>query len=141
MIELVALLRSSISATAVRYVLVGVANTCVSLGVIYAAMYFLSFGDTRANALGYLVGVTVSFVLNRNWTFGHAGAIVPALTRFIGVLLAAYFVNLATVVLLIDAFGVNRYVAQAAGVVPYTTVGYLGSRYIAFRGQSNAASP
>ena len=136
----VALLRSSIPGTAIRYVVVGVANTCVGLGVIYAAMYFLHFSDARANALGYLVGVMVSFFLNRNWTFGHTGAVLPALTRFVSVLLLAYLANLATVLLLIDTFGVNRYIAQAAGVLPYTTVGYLGSRYVAFRRPGNGAS-
>jgi len=130
--RIVGLLRSLIPETAVRYVLVGVANTFVGLSVIYAAMYFLHVSDGLANSLGYLVGVIVSFVLNRNWTFGHTGSIAPALVRFVGVLVVAYFANLATVLVLIDALGVNRYVAQAAGVLPYTAVGYFGSRYFAF---------
>ena len=58
--RIVGLLRSLIPETAVRYVLVGVANTIVGLSVIYAAMYFLHFSDALANSVGYLVGVIVS---------------------------------------------------------------------------------
>jgi putative flippase GtrA len=135
-VKVLARLRSSVPETAIRYVIVGVANTCVGLGVIYASMYFLRFSDTLANGVGYVVGVMVSFVLNRNWTFEHAGPVAPALVRFVGVLLVAYFANLATVLVLIEALGINRYLAQAAGVAPYTTVGYLGSRHFAFHNRT-----
>lgn len=119
--------------SAVRYLLVGVANTIVGLGVIYAVMYFLRFSDATANALGYCVGVGVSFFLNRTWTFRHTGSIAPALARFVGVLLVAYLANLVMVLVLINVIGINRYVAQALGVLPYTAIGYLGSRFVAFR--------
>ncbi len=138
--RLFGLLRSLIPETAVRYVLVGVANTIVGLSVIYAAMYFLHFSDALANSMGYLVGVIVSFVLNRNWTFAHSGSIAPALAKFIGVLVVAYFANLATVLALIDVLGFNRYVAQAIGVLPYTALGYFGSRYFAFRSRMQDSS-
>jgi putative flippase GtrA len=138
--RIVGLVRSLIPETAVRYVLVGVANTFVGLGVIYAAMYFLHFSDALANSMGYLVGVIISFFLNRNWTFAHTGSIAPALARFIGVLLVAYFANLATVLALIDIWGFNPYVAQAVGVLPYTALGYFGSRYFAFHGRIQDSS-
>lgn len=130
-----------IPGSAVRYALVGLVNTMVGLGVIYFAMYFLEFSDVRANALGYLVGVIVSFLLNRQWTFRDTGPIGPALARFLAVLLVAYCANLGSVLALVELAAVNRYLAQAAGVLPYVVVGYLGSRYFAFRAPEDSRVP
>jgi putative flippase GtrA len=118
--------------TLVRYLLVGCVNTSVGLGIIYFCMYVLGMNNTPANLLGYAVGLLVSFMLNRSWTFAHAGAYAPALLRFLAVLCVAYLANLLAVLVLADRMGVNRFVAQAAGTVPYTVVGYLGSRWFAF---------
>ena len=117
----------------VRYLIVGCINTVVGLGVIYFCMGILGLNDVRSNLIGYTVGVLVSFALNRGWTFAHGGAMLPAFAKFLAVLAVAYIVNLATVVVLADEAGVNRFLAQAAGVPPYTLVGYFGSRFFAFR--------
>ncbi len=55
--------------TAIRFILVGVINTLAGLSVIYAAMYFFDFGIKSANMIGYLVGLIISFTLNKKWTF------------------------------------------------------------------------
>lgn len=116
----------------VRYLVVGAANTIVGLLVIYASLYALGLGNVSANALGYAVGISLGFVLNRNWTFRHRGSQLAALARFLLVLGIAYGVNLAVVLFAAEQLHLNRYVAQAMGIVPYTLIGYLGSRYFAF---------
>ena len=47
-----------------KFLGVGVANTLVALLVIYAAKWYLGLGDVAANALGYSVGLFISFTLN-----------------------------------------------------------------------------
>jgi putative flippase GtrA len=116
-----------------RYLAVGVVNTIVGLGLVYAAIYFLAMGNASANLLGYAAGVLLSFVLNRNWTFEHDGPTSSAFARFIAVTGVAYLANLLTVLVLADGLGVNRYLAQAAGIPPYTIIGYLGARRFAFK--------
>jgi len=116
----------------IRFVLVGVANTVCGLGIIYAAKYFGHVDDVPANVLGYAVGVVLSFTLNKRWTFRHRGPAAQAFARFVIVMGTAYVLNLLTVLAALK-LGVNGYVAQAIGVVPYTAFGYLASRNIAFR--------
>jgi putative flippase GtrA len=116
-----------------RFLSVGVANTVVGLLVIYAAKWFLHFGDVAANVLGYSIGLMLSFALNSRWTFSYNGPRLPALARFIFVTPAAYGVNLATVLAAIHWFGLNSYVAQALGIVPYTVTSFLASKYFVFR--------
>jgi putative flippase GtrA len=115
-----------------RFGLVGVLNTVVGLAIIFAAKAFLGLGDLAANLLGYGLGLVCSFVLNRSWTFRHEGRAFAALLRFGIAFAVAYGLNLFTVFGLRDAMGVNSYVAQAGGVIPYTISFYLLSAYYVF---------
>ena len=116
-----------------KFFIVGIANTLIGLLAIYLCKWLLGFSDALANISGYIIGLTVSFLLNREWTFRHAGAMLPALVRFLVIFALAYLLNLATVLTAIHSFGVNAYLAQAIGIAPYTAIFYLGSRYFAFR--------
>lgn len=115
-----------------RFFSVGVANTFVGLSFIYAAKWLFHIGDVAANLLGYSVGLLLSFALNSRWTFAYRGPHLPALGKFLLVTLVAYSTNLLTVLVAIEYFGLNAYVAQASGVVPYTLISYLASKYLVF---------
>ena len=117
--------------TILRFLLVGVGNTLVGLGLIFGAKGILGVGDVAANAFGYSVGVAISFTLNRAWTFQHGGSVSKSFKLFLLVQAIAYLANLLCVMLLIDS-SVNAYLAQALGIAPYTMVSYLGSRYLVF---------
>lgn len=116
-----------------RFLSVGVANTLVALLVIYAAKWFAGLGDVVANALGYGVGLFISFTLNRRWTFAHDGPQLPALVKFLLVSLVAYGMNLLTVMVAIHGLGLNDYLAQALGIPPYTLTSFFASKYLVFR--------
>jgi len=116
-----------------RFVLVGALNALAALSIIYGAKYFFQSGDVSANAMGYGVGVCVSYFLNSRWTFGYRGAVLPAMLKFVGAAALAYAANLMSVVALIDLFEVNGYVAQAIGMPVYTVVAFLASKYMVFR--------
>jgi glycosyltransferase involved in cell wall biosynthesis len=85
-----------------------------------------------ANAFGYTVGILLGFLLNKRWTFRSEGRMVPSFLRYLFVLAVAYAANLATVILIGEHFNINPYLDQALGIVPYTAIGFLGSRYFAF---------
>jgi putative flippase GtrA len=123
-----------------RFLVVGVLNTAVGLSVIFAAKALLGWNDFAANATGYAVGLATSFLLNRAWTFGDRGRISPALIRFLAAFALAYLANLATVFALRDLAAVDSYVAQAAGVVPYTILFFVASRAFVFLEQRPAKS-
>jgi putative flippase GtrA len=115
-----------------KFLCVGLLNTLVGLSVIYAAKWFLRMDDISANALGYAIGITVSFTLNSRWTFNHDGPQWPALIKFVLVSLVAYGMNLLTVMVSIHYLGLNDYLAQALGTPPYTLTSYFASKYLVF---------
>jgi hypothetical protein len=41
--------------------------------------------------------------------------------------------NLVTVLVSINNLGMNSYFSQSLGIIPYTFIGYLGSRFFAFK--------
>jgi putative flippase GtrA len=78
-----------VDATTLRFAAVGVANTLIGLISIDLCLSALKLGNVAANGLGYAVGIIVSFFLNKHWTFSHAGRLIPAFGRFLGVTSAA----------------------------------------------------
>ena len=115
-----------------RFLLVGVVNTLAGLSAIFGAKILAGFDDSTANATGYAVGLMVSFILNKRWTFSfHAWGLAPLL-RFIAVFVVAYAANLVLVLWLIDAVGLNPFWSQTIGVIPYSTLFYVGCRWYAF---------
>jgi putative flippase GtrA len=120
------------SRTAVRFVLVGALNTLTGLLVIYALKYVFGMPDIGANLFGYAIGLTVSYTLNRRWTFSYRGGHQGAIARFALLTIVAYAANLACVCAAIYLFSVNSYIAQTIGIVPYTLISYFGSRLFVF---------
>lgn len=114
------------------FLFVGCINTLVGLSTIYLLKFVFHMSDMPANACGYAVGITVSFLLNRNITFRHRGPVLESFLRFFFVVALAYVVNLGVVEFAIRGLEVNSYLSQALGVPPYTLVGFIGSRLFAF---------
>ncbi|MEM6488245.1 MAG: GtrA family protein [Pseudomonadota bacterium] len=129
---------------AVRFGAVGLVNTAIGLGLIWLAMW-LGVPALSANAIGFSVGVLVSFVLNRAWTFrdGAAGALRPpareTAPRFLAVFAIAWTLNIAVVWLALRETTISPYYVQLFGMVAYSTVCFLLCRIWVFAG--TAAAP
>jgi putative flippase GtrA len=118
--------------TLIKFVVVGSANTVLGLASIFLIKWQLGFSDVFANLFGYMIGLAFNFSLNRVWTFRHSGSLPLTLIRYLLVFAFAYLINLATTLIAIRSFGINSYLAQVVGIVPYSITFYIGSRYYAF---------
>lgn len=118
-------------AQALRFGVVGVANTALGLGTIYACLFWLGWSDVPANITGYTLGLLQSYVLNRNWTFRSRVRLLPGLMRFLAVFGIAYAGNLA-LVLGLRRVGVEPAIAHAAGMPVYTLIFFALSRWFVF---------
>lgn len=90
-----------------RYGVVGVLGTIVHFGVAIVLVEWLRVDPIAATVVGFACAVVVSFVLNRNWTFGSRVALGPGLLRYLSVSLLGFALNVAimatvTRVLLLD---------------------------------------
>ena len=55
----------------IRFGVVGAVNTGIDIGVFSFLFFVLNMPLLVANTIGYLVALTVSFFLNKNWTFAE----------------------------------------------------------------------
>lgn len=125
----------------IRFAVVGLANTAIGMAAIYAVMYFGGTGPAIANAVGYAIGLAVSFLLNRIWTFRNPNPIRNVLPRYVMVAACSYGLNLTIVLTAVNGFGMNAYLAQLLGICAYTCIMFLGCRLFVFRTTTQALHP
>jgi putative flippase GtrA len=114
-----------------RFALVGVLNTVCTVVAIYIAMA-LGAGVYAANAIGYALGLVVSFNGNDRWTFPGNGTPSPARhVRFVVGIAVAYLANLATVYLCL-AQRISPHLAQLVGMPAYTVTFYVLCKFYIF---------
>lgn len=116
----------------VRFGVVGVVNTSIGLAAIYALMFFGHASAASANAVGYTIGLAVSFALNRSWTFQSTQPVRRVLPRYVLIAGVCYLLNLGVVLLCIRTLHLNAYLAQFLGVGIYTSCMFLSCRWFVF---------
>jgi putative flippase GtrA len=123
---------SSLIRQSTRFAIVGLLNTAIGLAAIYAVMYFFRTGPAFANAVGYAIGLVISFSLNRTWTFQNDRPVTWVLPRYLLVTTLSYLLNLGAVLWVIFQSGANPYLAQLIGVCIYTVCVFIGCRCFVF---------
>lgn len=129
----------------IRYCLVGVLNTLITLAVIYLCKSMLGWNLYVSNATGYIAGLINSFVCNRQWTFHSDGDYRREALRFaIGFLLCYGLQLLLVWMLTSSAFGqydfrffgviISGYgIATILGNIVYTLANFVFNRVVTFR--------
>ncbi len=136
--------RSEKAAQFIKYCIVGVLNTLVTLGVIYLCKSMLGWNLYVSNALGYIAGVTNSF-FNKQWTFRSKGSYRREAVRFLvgfGICYALQFVLVWMLTqsdfgdfdfrffgIVISGYGI----ATLLGNVVYTLANFVYNRLVTFR--------
>ena len=114
----------------IRFVLVGVANTIVGLGIILI-LTELGVAKVPANMMGYACGLVVSFILNSRYTF-KTDLSVRRARKFLAVFGICYLLNLGVLLILADGHGVDERLAQTGAVFTYTIAFFILSRLFVF---------
>lgn len=120
----------------IRFALVGVLNTLSGLFIIFTLMRLASVDYLLANGIGYACGITLSFFVNRFWTFQHKGSVFHSAIQWGKVTAVAYVANLCIVATAFEHFGINRFASQIFGVIAYSFLSYLGGKYYVFRNKA-----
>ena len=124
-----------------RFIAVGALNTLVGYGFILAGL-FLGAGDYLANAVGFALGMPVSWLLHRKLTFRVRRRVSAGeIGRYVVAVAIAYGANLAVVTAGRMAGFFENPLVQLAAVCCYAAVFYVFSRRFVFRaGEGGAAA-
>ncbi|MDR1779494.1 MAG: GtrA family protein [Tannerella sp.] len=75
---------------AVKFGVVGVGNTLLTLLVIWIMTKLLGCADLPSNFTGYVIGLINSYLWNRMWTFHSKADWLKSALRFLGVFAVCY---------------------------------------------------
>lgn len=125
--------------TTVKFLLVGVLNTLIGSAVMFLLYNFAGVNYWLSSAANYLVGGTVSFFLNKYFTFQNTEKSGRQVLKFIATVAACYLLayGLAKPAVSFLLSGCSQTlrenVAMVTGMVLYTGLNYLGQRFFAFQ--------
>lgn len=129
----------------IKFCLVGVLNTLVTLAVIYLCKSFFGINDYISNACGYICGMINSFLCNRRFVFESQGSYAREASRFLAGFLVCYLLQLTTVWLInrtdfgnllfyVYGIAVTGYgIATLIGNIVYTIANFIFNRLITFK--------
>jgi len=116
----------------IKYGVVGLASNLL-LYLLYICLTMLGMEPKLAMTLLYLAGIMQTFMVNRRWTFQHAGIARPALIRYFMAYGFGYLVNLLSLYLLVDLIGFPHQGVQAAMIVVLACMLFLLQKFWVFR--------
>ncbi|WP_201253080.1 MULTISPECIES: GtrA family protein [Pantoea] len=114
---------TSTRSQAVRYALVGLANTGITALFIFILMHW-GVGIYASNAAGYIAGILFSFVANSLFTFS-ANLSIIRFARFFMSSLFCWMLNILAIKLFLIFAPSHAYIAQLFGMAIYTAAGFL----------------
>ena len=128
-----AALQSIREGSAARFALTGLYNTAVGYSAILLGLW-LGLGDFRANFLGYVVGLTFSYFVNRSWSFRvQSKPNIREVSSFLGAFVVSYLVNIIVLVIGREMGLMQSPVLHLGAMTAYTITFYLLSRFVVFR--------
>lgn len=124
--------------TFIRFILVGLINTCIGLSLILVLLNILELSYWISTFIGNSIGATCSYILNKNFTFNSKVSNQKGITLFILVILGSYFISYSIGYIfdrskLLTSFEYVRETSLILAAGLYTVLNYLGQKYIAFK--------
>ncbi len=117
----------------VKFGIVGVSNTLLTFAVYTLLLKVFGVWYLLASAIGFVVGATNGFLLNRRWTFaGHEGDSLTPL-RWAIVQGCGLGVNEGLLFLFVHDADVDKLLAQALATVVVTVTTFFANRAWTFR--------
>ena len=115
-----------------RYILTGLLNTLATYITSIILLKIFNLFLIISNFIGYVVGIFVSFYLNRNFVFRNKDPkIKKQFYKFIFACLVSYLINLIFLIIFSYIFQFNDYISQILSMAAYSISFYiLSNKYI-----------
>ena len=99
-----------------KYVFVGVCSNA-ALYVVYLLLTMSLLSPKVGMTITYMLGIGLTFIFNRSWTFEHRGPGNPALVRYVTAYLSGYLLNLLALSFFVDQLQCPHQIVQACMVI------------------------
>lgn len=118
----------------IRYGVVGVLSNAVGF-MLYLAITAAGMPPLAAMSLLYAVGVMQTFIFNKRWSFRHEGRSRATFIRYCATYAIGYVVNLITMHVLVNQFGLPHQLVQGALIFAVAGLLFLLQKFWVFRNE------
>lgn len=121
-----------------RFTVVGTLNALITALVVWLMMHIHEQDYLLANAVAYIVAQIHNFIWSKYWIFpldtdAKKNSIWHQILFFVCAFAMAYTAQFLFLLLLVEVFHCNEYLAQFLGLFVYGAVNFIANRRITFR--------
>lgn len=116
----------------IKFAIVGLSNTAISL-VVYYALLWLGSNYFIANSVAWIVSVFNAFYWNNKYVFKNGNSYIKALIRTYMSYGVSFLLGSTILVILIEYFGVSEKLAPILVLVITIPLNFLMNKYWTFR--------
>ena len=114
-----------------RYGLVGIVSN-LSGYLLFLLITYWGVEPKTAMTLLYVLGATIGFIGNRQWTFSHSGTLLGAGARYFIAHMFGYLINFLILLVFVDRFGYSHQWAQAGAIFVVAGFLFVSFKYFVF---------
>ena len=122
-----------------KFALVGIANTLVGAGIMFACYNWIGLSYWLSSALNYIVGSVLSYILNKFFTFNNKQNATKDLWKFIIVIAISYAISyggakpLVNLILSGAPIKLRDNISMLFSMGFYLILNYIGQRFLVFK--------
>jgi len=118
----------------IKYGLVGVANTLITMVVIWVMLKVLDSREGLSNITGYVAGIINSYILNKQWPFKESHSQwIKSSVRFLVAFCICYSLQWGLVTWLNAHLAIDHYFNHLIGMAFYTILNFVLNKFYAFK--------
>ena len=117
----------------IRFLLVGIINAISGYTLIILLYSLLNFHFYLANFIGYLLGLIISFILNRKFVFKAKGKIKGQFLKFLFSFFLSYFLNIFAFYICSEFINLNYYLALLIASCFYSVSFFILCNFFTFK--------
>lgn len=117
----------------VRYLIVGVATTVVSLAVYYGCRYLFDIDYRISNVISWVFAVTFAFFTNRRFVFNSKGNVGAEVASFFLSRLFSLAVETGSLIVMVEYIRTGDSIAKIIAQVIVVILNYVLGKFVVFR--------
>lgn len=118
-----------------RFILIGTFNALITAFMVWLMMEVAGVNYLLANVVAYLVAQTHNFVWSKYWIFpleNKKSSTMRQVLLFTFAVSVAYISQFVLLLILVETFHLNEYLAQLLGLILYGFVNFTLNRCVTF---------
>ncbi|HQB63574.1 MAG TPA: GtrA family protein [Sedimentibacter sp.] len=125
-------MKNKVSKELAAYFIAGVLTTLINF-MVYYAMLFMGIEYKISNTAAFIISVIFAFIVNKKYVFLSDKSYIKEFIKFSLGRVFTYVLDIGTMIVLIEVFSVNEYMAKLWTNILVMVSNYLISKFWTFK--------